>query len=65
MLHHEQMIFGEEMHPLISYIIVSVMASNIRHGWLMIYKPSTVYIRSHIWASAGPGFTGPVVHLHG
>ena len=31
MLHHEQTIFGEEIHTLITFI-VSVMASNIVDG---------------------------------
>ena len=46
MLHHEQTISGEETHPLISYIMVSVVASNIGSGWFIIY--SIDYIRSHI-----------------
>ena len=31
MLHHEQMIFGEEIHTLITFM-VSVMASNMVNG---------------------------------
>ena len=48
MPHHEQMISGKKTHPLIIYIMVSAMASNICSGWFIIYKPSIDYIRSHV-----------------
>ena len=37
MIHHEQMISGEEIHPLISYycIIASIMASNMFDGYYL------------------------------
>ena len=39
MLHHEETICGEEMHPLIS-LMLSVMASNVANGWLKIQDRS-------------------------
>ena len=42
MLHHEQTIFGEEIHTLIT-LMVSVMASNI----VVAYNPLINYIRNH------------------
>ena len=46
-LHHEQTIFGEEIHTLITFI-VSVMASIYWMAYKLIYNPLIDYIRSHV-----------------
>ena len=47
-LHHEQMISGEEMHTLITFM-VSIMVFNIVDClYKLFYNPLIDYIRSHV-----------------